>query len=290
MLTIAPTETTCGVLFFNVWGPRHPGSLRRYLELHIDALDVVCLTEVTRYSGPEERPLVVHTSENRKEPPCYINGLNLIYTDEVSRRYKKVYGGVSSNWTCSKTCRTYHNVEFGSLLLINRSLRVIASGNHFISFDALPDKRRVIQWVVYEKGGVRYLVAHLHGVWIRGNTKGDHPARTEQSRMIRETLNGLVLKYQVERTVFGGDLNLGLETRALQDLLDGEGSEVQYRNLITEFGIPSTRTPEYRHFNWRNHSQHADYVLVCDATMVHRFTVNTNVLVSDHAPLLVTVS
>jgi endonuclease/exonuclease/phosphatase family metal-dependent hydrolase len=190
------------------------------------------------------------------------------------------------------TGRTFNNVGFGSALLARRNVDWIDGGDHRIEFglDDVHD-RVVVQWVVYQKQNIRYLVAHFHGVWLKGNTKGDSAVRLEQSRQVRTLLAQLQLQYQVDKVIFGGDFNLDIKTESLRILCEGEGADdTVYRNLIVEQNIVSTRTSLYREHGQSGACLYADYVLVSKGVKVERFEVRTHTLISDHASLIVTFS
>lgn len=154
------------------------------------------------------------------------------------------------------------------------------------------DKARVLQWLIFDRGSVRYLVAHLHGVWFEENTKGDHPARLEQSTAITLKLDRLRRMYQVDKIIFGGDLNLDINTEALRRLERGGvvSPPLRLRNLIREFDIVDTRTSAYRKHGQAGETMYADYALVSSNVCVHDFTVDTKLTISDHAPLVLTFS
>ena len=79
--------------------------------------------------------------------------------------------------------------------------------------------------------------------------------------------------------VLCGDLNLLPDTKSLKMIEEG----LKMRNLVTEYGITSTRTPLYT-----KEGKYADYILVGPGLTVKEFNVLPDV-VSDHAPLCVDV-
>lgn len=81
--------------------------------------------------------------------------------------------------------------------------------------------------------GRRYLIAHLHGVWVAHNTKGDDPLRTTQSVLVLKHVSELSRNYNAPHIVFGGDLNLDHNTHALALLEQGfEGMPLRNRSRI----------------------------------------------------------
>jgi len=225
--------------------------------------------------------------DNPNEAPQNVNGMTQLVA-EFGDRYDHVYGSSRrSNWTCEKYGRSFPQVGFGSALFFRGDLDVIATGYDLLC-DGLENVRpRLLQWIIYDKAGVRYLVAHFHGVWIKENTKGDHPARLVQSEEVLQRVAAAAEAHDVEKVVFGGDFNLDIKTEALKLLHDFDNSaQGPFRNLITEFGITDTRTTEYRKHNWPGESLYADYAFAGSNVSVTRFDVLNRVLASDHAPLL----
>ncbi len=278
------------VMFWNIWGHRYPDALHKHIAKHMPEVDIFCFTEVTRIKYNHSYVPTVFTSDSKTEAPSQLNGINQLI-NLMKEDYQTVYySPTSENWVCHRTGNSYRSVGFGSALMYRLDLGVFMTGRKFICKKQPGISSRVLQWIIYQKGDVRYLVAHLHGVWITGNTKGDDPIRLTQSIEVRRALQSLVNKYHVDRIVFGGDLNLALETQALAALLEGPGSTIDYRNLIGEHKIPDTRTPLYRKHGMAGESMHADYAIVSPKVEVHRFEVGNKVLASDHAPLLVEFS
>ncbi len=269
------------VIFWNIWGHRYSREIHDYLMQHANA-DVMCLTEVTDatqqeidkngrnfvYSGDEAASQVDGFAQLREQ---FGDTGEVFY---VTADYRK--------WKCIKTDARFSKVGFGSALIVKNDLSIVEHGHELLAFDEEDLKSRVLQWIVYIKKNTRYLVAHIHGVWIKGNTKGDHAARDKQSLFIREILARIAHLYGVDKIIFGGDLNLDIETEALK-ILEGDN----WRNLIKEYGIANTRTAAYRHLGLDGYSMYADYVLVSQTVDVHSFTVDNNLLASDHAPLIV---
>ena len=236
--------------------------------------------------GHEYSPVpAVHTSTNLSEPPSYINGLEQI-SAVIGNEHNIHYASPKSDtWQCLITGAKYEEVGFGSAMLIKKKLSVIISGYARIAFYSANANDRVLQYVVYDKNGIRYLVAHLHGVWLRDNTKGDDPIRDLQSSLVLENLFRVKHNYRVDKIVFGGDLNLALDTRALRQFEYDDAGEPLFRNVIREQGITNTRTPRYRKFHVHDEAMHADYAFVSPNVEVAEFSVENHIEASDHAPL-----
>jgi excinuclease ABC subunit B len=123
----------------------------------------------------------------------------------------------------------------------------------------------------------------MHGLWIPGNTKGDSPERILQSKLVRAELEKLMRQKGARKLVFGGDLNLSIDTKALK-VLEGADSNLPLRNLVCAFDVSSTRTQLYRKHG--EGPQHADYVFVSSKVDTHSFTVDTGFMGSDQRRLI----
>jgi len=281
------------VLFWNIWGHRHPNALHKFLQTHAPATDIFCLTEVTDVE--EVAVSIIGTplkfGDNPKEEPQHVNGYAQLQ-QELGEMYQPIYGSSRrSDWTCERNGHEFPEVGFGSALFFRHDVNVIATGESLLCEQLGEIRPRLVQWIVYEKAGVRYLAAHFHGVWIRDNTKGDDPARIQQSLQFLELLHDIVGKHAIDKVVFGGDFNLDINTKALALLKDLQHQRTgPFRNLIEEFGIKNTRTTEYRKYNWPGESMYADYAFVGANVAVHDFEVLNDVRASDHAPVLLRFS
>ncbi len=280
-------------LLWNIWGHRVPAGINGSLLAYASArqVDVMCLVEVTKMQRIYEPVPAVHTSASLEEPPSFVNGCEQL-GQILGTLYDISYTTPNyRTWTCAMTGSQYSGIGFGSALLVRKGTALLGQGSkRFSVADDGIAKYRDMQWLVYEKNGSRYLVAHMHGIWLKENTKGDDPRRTEQSLFIRRTLHKLGKEYQVEKAVFGGDLNLAIDTQALVLLERGESGDMPWRNLIKEYAIGNTRTPRYRKFYSADEPKHADYVFTSPSVTVHGFEVHADNQASDHAPLVVEFS
>ncbi len=281
------------MLFWNIWGHRHPGALHKFLHSLTPATDILCLTEVTDVESCalEHIGTALIYGDNPAENPQHVDGYKQLHT-ELGEQYEHMYGSSRrSDWTCDKHGHVFQGVGFGSALLYRRNISVIATGESLLCENIEGIRPRLVQWIVYKKAEVTYLVAHFHGIWIAENTKGNDPAREAQSEEFLELIECIAVKYAAQRIVFGGDFNLDIQTNALAMLKDIERQSIgPFRNLIEEFGITDTRTTEYRKYDWPGESLYADYAFVSPNVAVHRFNVLNHVKASDHAPVLLEFS
>jgi endonuclease/exonuclease/phosphatase family metal-dependent hydrolase len=114
-----------------------------------------------------------------------------------------------------------------------------------------------------------YIVCNFHGFW-NGKGKTDCDERIEQSERI-----AAFLEPYSEKTVIIGDFNLLPDTESIA-ILERAG----YRNLVSEYGVTSTRTSLYS-----KSEKFADYAFVGSGITVKDFKILPDE-VSDHAPLL----
>ena len=272
------------VLFLNMWGPRYPEEGLRLAMKPSTPHDIICFTEVTHLKSPLPQAKVY---QDGADVPTLIDG-HRFFTNHLNTHYEHRFDATDTEpWICARTQATYHNVGYGSSLFWRRRGSFTQSFSGAVPINTGHPHRgvRTLQWVVILREGVRYLIAHLHGVWIEGNTKGDSAERLKQSKLVRTELDKLMRKMSCRKLVFGGDLNLALNTEALKRL-EGVDNELRLQNLIRDDGIESTRTRHYRRHG--EGSQHADYVFVSGDVQVHSFEGDTNFTGSDHAPLMVT--
>lgn len=297
MITLA-TSNEKKATFLNTWASREEQDLHDFLKIQVASTDLFFLTEVTHTHPSRLRndgAVTALTGLNDLEKPLHINSYGGIV--EILDEYEVFYRPSTRDvFQCLDSGNRFVDVGFGSLMAIKKDMDVRAVGSNIIckglksKDDNKSISERVFQWVVYEVSGTRYLVAHLHGVWIRGLTKEDHPARDQQSKEVLSLIRSIVRKHNVTKVVFGGDLNLAPDTKALAILLSGAEPWSLKQNLIEKFGITGTRTPLYRKHGVLSESQFADYVLTSTNVDVGEFQVWNGVPVSDHAPLIVRFS
>lgn len=278
-------------LFYNVWQHRCSDELAEFLQgIKKQSTSVICLTEVTDH--PDGKPHHVHTSapnkdEALREPPAQLNGLaqlNEVLSDTYTCKFDPTN---IDTWRCELTCDAFDSVGFGSALFVRNDLNVSAVGALPICADQEHSRPRVLQFVIYEEHGHTYGVFHLHGLWIKGNTKGDHPLRDQQSQEVRAVILNVMNRFGIAKVVFGGDLNLDIETKALQQLEGERTGQLYLHNHIRTAGIVNTRTPLYRKYHDPQESKFADYVLATEQVDVVELTCGNTVIASDHAPLWV---
>ncbi len=132
--------------------------------------------------------------------------------------------------------------------------------------------------------GREIVIVNVHGISEPAD-KRDCEVRLEQSRK----LLSLVADTQ-SKTIIVGDFNLFPDTESIR-MIERAG----YRNLVTEFGITTTRGtnmhklwPQYEHGKY-GFQEFADYAFVPPDIRVVDFAV-PDLAVSDHLPLILDIS
>lgn len=242
------------VVSLNLWGGRVHEPLMDFLRKYRD-VDVFCLQEV------------YHNAHGKDT--IWTNGTNFDALSDIQRAlpdHEALYHPHLGDW-------------WGLAMFVRRDLKVRDSGEYFIHLHKghineealLGHTAKNIQYLTTFLGDTPLTIINVHGLW-NGKGKSDTEARLVQSERIVEfakTLrNGFLLC---------GDLNLAPDTESLRIL----ERDLSLRNLITEYGITSTRTSFYK-----KPDKIADYALVSPGIDVLNFEVLPDE-VSDHSPLYV---
>ncbi len=231
----------------NIWGAQVREPFIEFIQAHKD-VDIFCLQEV--YDKAEEK-LTSH----------YPRVSRSIFTElcamlpEHEGYFRPVVDGV-----------------YGIAIFIKKNLLVTEEGEVVIHKNTKYDESsghhsRNLQWITFEYEGKTYTVINVHGLW-NGMGKTDTPDRITQSTNIRSFMDRVS-----GPMVVCGDFNLRPDTESMKILEEG------MRNLITEYGVQSTRTSIYG-----KEEQFADYVFVNADVVVSDFKVLPDE-VSDHSPL-----
>lgn len=164
---------------------------------------------------------------------------------------------------------------FGLATFVRKELSVVAEGEKSIyrekgyySPENIGDQHRILQYV--ELSDPTCQIVNVHGLW-NGLGKGDSDHRLVQSDAIVRHIGDAGMP-----RILVGDLNLRPGTKSIE--------KIEYagmRNLITEYGVASTRTSLYDSLA---EEPFADYAFVSEGVEVKDFRVLPDE-VSDHAPL-----
>lgn len=126
-----------------------------------------------------------------------------------------------------------------------------------------------MQYLRLEKNGSPITIINLHGLW-NGKGKTDTEDRINQSKKISDFIKNI--QHEV---ILAGDFNLRPDTESLKMLEKG----LNLQNLISTYGITSTRTSHYK-----KSEKYADYILISNGVIVKDFKVLPEEP-SDHAAL-----
>jgi exonuclease III len=171
--------------------------------------------------------------------------------------------------------RPHFHDFYGLVTFVRKGIPVLEEGElyiykekGFVSDVDFGNHARILQYLLIETASGPRLVGNLHALW-NGRGKTDCDERLEQSDRIVAFLRG-----RSEPIAIVGDFNL-LPTTESVKRIEAAG----LRNLITEYGITSTRTSFYA-----KPEKFADYAFVSPEIEVQDFKVLPDE-VSDHAPL-----
>lgn len=281
-------------LIGNTWGGRMQNTFLEFIKKKLQSAHLMGFQEVNR------------SEEITQSDPFYITNKSdfksgqsdQIMLNQYEVLQRTIGTGYGSKYVAEKTqtyeCATgarFRNTDYGNALFVKNKLSVIDSDSVFILVGHNSDlhngaRPRIMQYVVFRYKGTPYLFAHYHGVWYKdpetGSTKSDGPIRITQSANISSALECIATEHGVSKVVFGGDLNLDLDTQAIAMLEKGTvAGNMSMRNLIREHGITDTRTKLYREYGKPGMSLYADYMFVSEDVLVHDLQL-IGAEVSDH--------
>jgi len=182
---------------------------------------------------------------------------------------------------------TEQPIDFGKATFIREPLEIDSTGEVNVVGNILTFKPEDLLTIpsnfIYTQihfGDLMLSICNAHGLPFPGS-KRDTPDRLEQSRELIEFLN----KFPGEK-IIAGDFNLLPDTKSIHMI-----EEAGYRNLITDFGITTTRGtlnrklhPEYEH-GPEGFQEFADYTFVTPGVRVRSFEV-PDLPISDHLPMI----
>ncbi|MBI3633237.1 MAG: endonuclease/exonuclease/phosphatase family protein [Candidatus Vogelbacteria bacterium] len=265
------------IMSLNAWVGKRGQDLFDFVSKTAPNIDVFCFQEI--FSSPFlttngsltidgghlnllselSRLLVNHTG-------LFSPSSDLIYQDHNGN----ICEGISSRNPCS----------IGNAMFIRKSLQIEASGDIFINGNRnskalgfTTTSPKAMQYAVIVENGKKINVFNVHGLWDGGGKK-DSPERLAQSRAITT-----FLRLFPGKIILLGDFNLDPETESIR-IIEGNGKML---NLISKFGVSSTRTRLYR--SYTTGSKFADYCFVSPDVKILDFKVDP-AEVSDHSPLI----
>jgi len=252
------------ILTLNTWGGRSgKENLLHFLKEKSMDVDVFCLQEI--WSAPYEH------LEKKSAGGLAIQHDNIM-----------VYGMQDISKILSDYeyyFHPHHLENYGLMMLVRRGLYVEGFGDVFVHKERgfIPQgdvghHARNIQYVTLKRDHSVCTVINFHGLW-NGKGKTDSEERLDQSRKIIDFICGLS-----GEVILCGDFNLLPNTESIK-IIENAG----FRNLISDYGITSTRTSFYK-----KSDKFADYIFVNENVVVKDFKALSEE-VSDHSPLCIEI-
>lgn len=253
------------IISLNIWGGRvGPEKLLGFFEKYKADTDIFCLQEV--WAAP------YHWVEGKSA-----GGKELKNEDVMTESLKEISEVLGD---FEVLFHPHLGDNYGLAMFVKKTLPISASGEVFVyqkkgyyNHDGdIGDHARNIQYVTLEKDGEDFTVVNFHGLW-NGKGKTDTEPRLEQSDKILQFTKKIDHPF-----VVCGDFNVKPDTESLLKF-----ERAGLRNLISEYGITSTRTSYYE-----KPEKFADYAFTSPDLEVVDFQVILEE-VSDHAPLLIEI-
>ncbi len=280
---------TLKICYLNVWALNKRTALIGFLmSKYCQDVDIFCFQEVmhTPTAG-----LMAQCYQNEWRQQLNSRSLLEILFDETHDGFFQA-NSTTDVRRCTKTGDVFHDIEFGNMMFIRKGISIRGQDTPVIfkGDSAKKIAQRKMQVAGVEKNGVPYLVGNVHGLWIEGNTKGYAPERTTQSASILTGVERAAAECGAEKIIFGGDFNYDMMIEPVRMLERGStAGNGGYQNVVRDRGVKNTRTQLFRSYNEPGVSLYADYVFAGYNVEVVKFAVLNSELVSDHAPLIVTV-
>ena len=249
------------IITLNTWGGfAGKEKLLGFFEKHKNDVDIFCLQEI--WSAPYK----------------HLEGTNAggveLQNDKIMTYGKQDISALLSGHDAY--FRPHHAENYGLLMLVKKNLKVIEEGEIFVYREkGFVDKTEVgnharnIQYVTLETKNGLLTVVNFHGLW-NGQGKGDSEDRLKQSDNIINFFKNIS-----NPIIFCGDFNLRPDTKSIKKFED-----FGLRNLVTEYGVTSTRTSLYK----KSSERFADYIFVSKEVKANDFKVLPDE-VFDHLPL-----
>lgn len=237
------------LISLNTWGGRQYKLLLDFFQRNQD-IDIFCLQEI--YNGVKKERL----------DRDFLNDAFNLYSD-----LKKVFPGHVGYF------RPHIEDWYGLAIFVKKGIQVKREGDlmiYDIEYGGGGNHPRNLQYIEFEKGGITYTVANVHGLWVGKIGKIDTPERLAQSEKIMSFMNSVQ-----GNKILCGDFNLLPNTESVKII------EKDLRNLIKEYNIQSTRTSFYN-----KPDKHADFIFVNSELKVKDFRILPDE-VSDHAAMLI---
>jgi hypothetical protein len=262
---------TLRIVSLNLWGGRALDPLLDFIREQAPATDLFCFQEML--DAPEVVPLACGFRTNLRAE------LTRVLPDFESRFDPMV------SWAETTADGRQVTVPFGLATFARRTLPIarrhaLTILEHQDHLDAAPGIHQIVRPLqITRPRSARgpLVVANFHGI-ARPGSKLDSDERLTQSRELRR-----VLAAQDGAVVLIGDFNLLPQTESIRLL------ERDFRNLVIERGIQTTRSRLNPHYGTPTEQPHADYAFVSPSLTVVDLQV-PDAEVSDHLPLILDVA
>jgi endonuclease/exonuclease/phosphatase family metal-dependent hydrolase len=266
------------ILQLNIWNGQSDHFEIEFIKLMDKKPDIVCLQECTdSYTAPGRSDRGVR------------NNCERFLREQYWSDYEIFYSPRQTTCVVGKYTDKSDMAHWGNIILWKRSkLTMIESASRFIrgthdSYDytndqSIPVNVQSLVLSVLEFPETKFLVCNIHG-WYggKGFGKSDSDERLQQS----QDLIKIIELYGDIPVVLCGDFNLRLDTQSLTLL---ERSINSKGNAIKNFSIISARTPLYGEEK-RKKEPHASYIITSKEFEQKNCIVDSESLVSDHAPI-----
>ncbi|MEK7541238.1 MAG: endonuclease/exonuclease/phosphatase family protein [Patescibacteria group bacterium] len=258
------------IIFLNTWGGRAYEPLMQFLCGQRSTTDFFCLQEV--FDSPDHREVSWGGRADllaglRRALPEHEGYFSACLHDFDGDEY------------------TDFPLAHGNAIFAKKDLPIASRGDLLITGGGWPGRGDMhayphkLQYVRFERAGLRYALVNLHGMAYPGS-KRDTPERLAQSRNIVDFLAG-----EEGEKILGGDFNLLPDTESIR-MIERAGM----RNLIAAYCITTTRSPfSYGQYPESDRQYFADYAFVSPGIAVESFSV-PQMEVSDHLPLVLEVA
>jgi len=253
------------IISLNTWGGKAFDELVKFVSSHAHDTDVFCFQEVF--------DTTTDIKESNGARANLFAELSLILNNFTGHR-AFVEGGYDYNGPVD------FELEYGLVTFVRNGIHIVSQesiivhglGNELNGhFGEHPRNVHALKLKSGESNSITVL--NFHGMWKKGYGKEDCPERILQSNRVKEVL----VRYSDPKVLIG-DFNLLPDTQSLGIIKEG------MRDLITEFGIKSTRSDLYT----KQHIPFADYALLSPEIKVVSFEV-PRVNASDHLPLILEI-
>ncbi len=257
------------LISLNIYGGKIFENLMPFIHEHHPTTDFFCFQEV--YDSPHAivsrgtRMNILKTlKETLHEFECFFNPTQDRIDDDGAVEFESLMGQATF-------VRRPLSVQKHGFVFVYRERNSMQGDD----WNTLPSGFQYIQTRIAERP---LTIVNVHGIVMPGD-KLDTPARIVQSEKIAEFLKAV----KGEKIVCG-DFNLDPKTESIKLL------EKNFRNLISEFRIPATRSMLNRAKYPPNEVQlFADYMFVSQGIDIKNLRV-PDVPISDHLPLVLEFS